>query len=813
MDRIRQDLCFALRVLRRNPIFSAVAVLTLAIGIGANTAVVSLSTALLLRPLPFRDPDRLVWIENPDLGGEGIPGLTGQANLRDWRALNQSFQDLAAYLPSFTERSAFTLTGNAEPIQLRGAYVSGNLLDLLGIRVAMGRAFTAEECQLNGPKSIVLTDAFWRRQYAADPNIIGRPLQISGASWTVVGILPAAFDYGFSAVFRPGHKRVDFVLPYRPHPGYDNFGNMLAVIGRLKPGIGIEHSQAEFDLLNRQLKATHPERGKFGARLLSLSERASGSHRRSFLLLAVAVGAVLLIACANLSNLLLARGASRLPELATRMALGADRGRLIRQMLTESVLLSAAGGALGLPLARAATTIVARTYSFNIPLLETARIDGFALGATALVTVCTGLLFGIVPAMVLSSSENGSVLNDGTRTSSSGPKRLWVRESLVIAEVALTYILLVCAGLLMHSLMRLLDVNPGFQPQNTLAIRIQTYKQFEKQTAFVAYYQNLLSRVQDIPGVDAATLPDKLPLALNDLLKAHRKGEAVRRAEAPAVFAQFVDPHYFRTFGIPLCAGREFDPHDSQFDWQDPKTKVAIVNQKLAASFWPSESALGKSIILESFPNDTAECTIVGVVGDVRESALDQEAGPEVYVFGGGGSDLVLRTKIPPGAMIPLVRATLRQIDPHLAVSEFRPLRSIIDEGLAPRRLICSLLSLFSITALGLAALGIYGVMAYSVCQRTKEFGIRLALGSSRRALFELILRQGARLALLGCVAGIAGSLAATRMIQSLLFDVGPIDPASIGLSTLLSIGVMVLASWFPAYRASTLDPIAALRA
>jgi predicted permease len=444
--------------------------------------------------------------------------------------------------------------------------------------------------------------------------------------------------------------------------------------------------------------------------------------------------------------------------------------------------------------------------------LETARVDAFALVVTVLTTACAALLFGTFPAMVLSSAENGSALKEGARASSGSRRNACVREALVISEVALTYVLLVCAGLLIHSLARLLDVDPGFRPENTLAIRIQTYRDFEKRTAEAAYYEDLLRRVREIPGVHSATLPDKLPLDLNDMLKVHRKGEGFRRGEAPTVFAQGVDQSYFKTLGIPLRSGREFEARDPQFEWEDAKIKDVIVNQRMAASFWPGESALGKSIVLESFPNATAECRIIGVVGNVRESALEREAGPEIYMVGGGRNELVLRTRVPPSAMIPLVRTALRQVDPGMAVADFRPLGRIIDEAVAPRRLICSLLGAFSVTALALAAMGIYGVMACSVCQRSKEFGIRLALGSPRRALLRLILRQGMRLTLLGCLAGIAGSVALTRTLQSLLFGVGPTDPVPLAASTTLAVGVMLLASWLPAHRASTVDPIAALR-
>jgi predicted permease len=784
--------------------------LTLAIGIGANASVFSLINALLLRPLPFRDSARLVWIENPSSGGEGIPGLSGQATYRDWRALNESFDDLGAYVPSLSERGGYVLNGNGEPIELRAACVSSNLLNLLGIQAQPGRGFTTEECQRGGPNGVILTERFWRYQYAADPALLGRTIRISGVSHLVVGILPEAFESTFSSVFRPGIGKPDILLPFRSAPGYDNWGNMLAVVGRLKRGTGISQAQSEFDVLNRQLQTAHPERGRFAARLLPLSEHVTGSYRHSLWLLAAAVAAVLLIACVNLSSLLLARGASRERELSVRIALGAGRWRLVRQMLTESILLSMIGGLVGLPLTYVITNTVAKTHAVSLPLLDSVRVDEFALTVIALATLSTGLLFGIVPALALSKAA--SDLKAAGRSSTQGPQRMRLNDVLVIAEVALAFVLLIGAGLLIHSLLRLLEVDPGFQAAHALVCRIQTHRQFASQAEWNVFYQDLLLRVQQIPGVEAATLPDKLPLALNDLVRVRPKDEVRRGIEIPSVLAQLVDKTYFKTLVIPLRGGRSFEAHDPPFDWQGTNEQVAIVNQKMAREFWGSKDAVGKVVVVESAPNAVVECRLVGVVGNVRQSALDQEAGPEIYLLGGGSGDLVVRTGVPFTSMASQIRAVLHQIDPQMVVTAFRPLGQILEQAVAPKRLITSWLSAFSLAALALAAIGVFGVAAYSTSQRTKEIGIRLALGSSPGAVVRLILAQGIRRVFIGCVIGLLGASVLTQGLRSFLFEVSPTDPVTMALACLLVVTTGLVASWLPARKASKVDPLITLR-
>jgi len=594
------DIRFALRQLLKSPGFTVVAVLTIALGIGANTTIFSLVEAVLLRPLPFREPDRLVWIANPDLGGEGIPGLTGNANFRDWRKLNQSFEDLAAYLPSFSDRIDLTLTGGGEPVQVKCAFVTGNFLKVLGVQPQLGRGFSTEECQRNGPRAVILTDRFWRRKFHAALDILGRSIEINKVSWTVIGVLPMSFD--FSSIFAPGSREVDCLRPHLDIPGYDNMGNLMAVIGRLKPGINVPQAQSEFKVLNQQLEISHPERGRFGAQLSPLREQISGRFTRPLLVLSCAVACVLLIACANLSNLLLARAAARGKEIAIRCALGAGRWRLVRQTFTESLLLSVSGAILGLLLASVATKTLTQLQAFGIPFLTKASVDGAALAFTLVLAVVSGLVFGTVPALQFSNEDPIGELKEAGRGSGHGRRRVRLRKALVISEVALACVLLVGAGLLMRSFVRLLEVDPGFRPEGAAAWRIQPNRQFAARDGEFMFYDEVRRRVEALPGISTATLTDKLPMDLNDVLHVRAKGQSYRQGETPIVFARFAQSGYFATMGIPLLAGRDFDSHDAHFDWREPARKVVIVNERFAHAFWPHKDPLGQIVVLEGPP-------------------------------------------------------------------------------------------------------------------------------------------------------------------------------------------------------------------
>ncbi len=804
------DFKLALRQLLKNPGFTVVAVLTLTLGIGANTAMFSVINGVLFRPLPFAEPGRLVWIANPDHRAEGIPGLTGQANLRDWSELNQSFECLAAYLPSFSERTHYTLTDEGEPTRLKCAVVTGNFLKALGLGLGLGRGFTDEECRRNGPRAVILTDPFWKRRFHADAGIVGRSITINNLSWTVVGVLPASFD--FSSIFAVGSQPLDFLRPHPDNvPGYDNMGSLMAVIGRLKPGITLAQAQSEFTVLNQQLEVSHPERGRFGARLSPLREHISGPFRRPFLMLSAAVGCLLLIACANLSNLLMARAATRRKELAIRLALGASRWQLVRQTLTESLLLSAVGAALGLPLSYGVTNVLAQSHGFGVPLLSTARVDGLALAFTVGLSLATALVFGAFPALQLSQGVPFAELKDASRGSSQGRRGVRMRQALVVSEIALTCVLLVGAGLLVRSFARLRKVDPGFRPEQVAVWHLEPNRVFDTPNGDLQFYDEVLRHVQALPGITSATLTDKLPMDLNDVLHVGAKGESYRPSETPVAFARFAQSGYFATMRIPLRTGRDFDSHDVGFDWHKPERNVAIINETFARKFWPGLPAVGRTVMLESPPESPVECEVVGVVGDVRQSALDQAAGAEIYLVG-GGQYLVARTSGALDGITGAVGGVLKELDPTMAVPEAKPLSRIIDREVAPRRLITQLLGAFSVLALLLASLGIYGVIAYSVGQRTQEIGIRLALGSSRPGVMRLIVGEGVRLAIVGCVIGLLASLPLVRTIKALLFETNSTDPVTLASSAFLLIAVALLACWLPARRAIRVDPVVALR-
>ena len=812
MESIWQDLRYGARVLIKNPGFTAVAVITLALGIGANTAVFSVINALLLRPLPFKEPERLVWIASGAskassglVAAEGdLSGVTTQVgNFADWRTMNQSFEDLAAYF-AFFDYGSYTLTGAGEPERLKGVGVSQNFLDLLGVTVQRGRGFQDDECVWNGKKAALLTNGFWIRRFASDPAIIGQSIALNGESTTIVGVLPASFD--FSTIFSPGSK-IDLLVPFPISEETNRWGNTLAVVGRLKPGISIQNAQAEFDLLTQQVQQAHPERNANGAMLMSLRERISGRLRPAFLVLFASVACVLLIACSNLSNLLLARATSRRKEIAIRLALGADRSRLIRQMLTESVLLAGCGALVGLPLAYIATNALATTSALSIPLLQTVRIDGAVLLFTLVAASLTGLIFGIAPALQVSRWDVHESLKEASRGSSEGGRGAWLRSGLVVSEMALACVLLVGAGLLIRSFLRLLEVDPGFRPEHTTSWRIEPSGRYETPAQRDGLFDQLLRRIEAIPGVESAGLTDALPMGRNRTWGIRAKGQTYTRETYPIAYPRMVDPGYIATMKIPLRGGREFTKHDDA-----DSQKVMIVNETMASRLWPDRDAVDQIAVL-----GRDEWKVVGVVGDVRHSALEEKPSLEMYFpmaqnRDWGSMDLVVRSTIPTQSLLSEVRAALRGIDPELPNSDFQPLQQLVDQAVSPRRFVTSLLGLFSVLALILASLGIYGVISYSVNQRTNEIGIRIALGAQTAAVLKLIIAQGAKLALIGLAVGLVAAFALTRVLSSLLFGISASDPFTfLGIALLLT-SVALLACYIPARRATKVDPMVALR-
>ena len=611
------DLKFAIRQLLKNPGFTAVALLTLGIGIGACAAMFSLIHAVLLRPLPFRDSDRLVWFENiypGDLSGRTIR----MDNFMDWRAEQRSFEDLAAYYAFFDQRR-FVLTGSGEPQRLRRVPVSKNFLTLLGVQPQLGRNFTDEECLLNGRKAVILSHAFWRQQFAGDTNIVSRAIDLNGDPTEIVGVLPASFD--FASVFTPGTK-VELLVPLPVVKEMANEGNILFAIGRLKPGATLRQAQAEFDVIDQRLIKAHPERYEFGARLSGLEGSIRGAFRQPMLLLFAAVGCVLMIACFNLSNLLLARANARRKEFALRVALGATRWRLIRQTLTESLLLALGGCALGVPLASAVAAGLARLQTFNIPLMESTSVDATVLCFTAAIAGLAGLLSGTLPALQLSRANTQEGLNAASSRASGGARSAVIRKGLVTSQIAMACVLLVGAGLLIESFAKLLTVNLGFQPRNAVAWRLSPSRNFSSLAEANQYFDKLAGLVAAIPGVESVGLSDALPLGRNRSWGVGTKGVSYPKGEYPDASPRLVDDHYLQTMQIPLRQGRYFDSRDS-----GGSEKVAVINETLARRLWPDHrNPLGQIVDVNGGSR------VVGVVENVRHAKLEESGNGELYL-------------------------------------------------------------------------------------------------------------------------------------------------------------------------------------
>jgi predicted permease len=804
MEQTVEDLRYAGRTLAKNPGFATFAILIIGLSIGASATVFSVVNALLFRPLPFKDPGRLVWMENAGKEGDRS-GLTVQVgHFLDYRERDKSFSDLAAYF-AFYGVGDNKLTGDGEPERLSGVPVSQNFFPLLGIQPQIGRLFNDDECHWNGPKAVLLSYGFWKRRFGSDPGIVGRSITLNDAPNTVVGVLPASFD--FANVFAPG-SHFDVYFPFPLSAETNQWGNTLAIVGRLKPDATVKMAQAEADILGPQIRREHPERNGLELRLTPLRDHVSASLRPALMVLACAVGVVMLIACANLSNLLLARSASRQKEMAIRAALGAEKGRLIRQVLTESILLSCCGGTLGVILALAGTRVVAHLTALNIPLLAGVRVDARALGFTLMIAVLAGLIFGLAPALQASGWAISDDLKDTGRGASGSRKHAWTRGALVISQVAFASVLLVGAGLLIRSFLRVLDVNLGFQPETAGSLRIDPSSQYSTQAQRNVYFSEALRRVRATPGIEEAGLTDNLPLGPNRNWGVGAKGQVYPPGQYPEAFPRMVSDGYLDAMGVPLKAGRDFTEHD------DATSKpVIMVNESMARKFWPAQNPIGQ--IVTGACGDERE--VVGVVGDVRHIALEQSSGSEMYIPMSQCDDLwsvnlVVRSRLSAGAITAELRGALKPLDPNIAASEFQTLDTLVDKAVSPRRFVVILLSGFSAFALILASLGIYAVISYSVSQRTQEFGIRMALGAAPLDLLRLVLGKGMMLAAAGAAAGLVGALALTRLMGSMLYDVAPNDFATFAVVGVVLASVALAANYVPARRATKIDPMVALR-
>jgi predicted permease len=802
LDSFLQDLRYTLRSLRRDSGFTTFAILIVGLGIGASSTVFSVVNTLLLRPLPFPDSERLVWVANGNTSG--LSGQTTQVGyLVDLRRKSQSFSDLAAYF-AFYSIGGEHLTESGEPERLTGVPVTQNFFPLLGVQPMLGRLFTDEECRWNGPRAVLLSYGLWQRRFNADPAITGRQLTINDRPVTVAGVLPRSFD--FSTVFAPG-THVDLYTPFPLTKETNRWGNTLAIVGRLKPGVGLGAAKAEIAILADQLTKAHAGENSFEGRLSSLAEHVSGRLRLAVLVLACAVLVVMLIVCANLSNLLLARAASRHKEMAIRTALGAARGRLIRQMLTESMTLSCCGAVLGLALAIAGTRALSRLEAVSIPLLHEVRTDVMSLGFILVLAIVTGVVFGLAPALQSKSGVLHDALKEGGRGGTDSKQRAWMRGSLVVAEIAFACVLLVGAGLLIRSFMHVLDVDLGFHPERAAAIRVDPGRGYTTAEQFNNYWNEVLRRARNTPGIEAAGISDVLPLGVNRSWGAGAKGRQYPPGQYPDAFVRVVSDGYIRTMGIPLRAGRDFTERDGP--GSEP---VLLVNETMARTLFPGENPIGQMIALRP------DRRIVGVVGDVRHLSPEASAGMEMYLSirqtrDWSEADLVVRTTLAPAALASAVRSALRPIQPNLATNDFRTIQQLVDKAVSPRRFLVLLLGAFALFALVLASLGIYGVISYSVSQRAQEIGIRMALGASAAGLQRRIIRQTLGLAAVGMALGTGASWALARAVSGLLFGVTSTDPATfVGMVAVLTT-VAAVAGYLPARRATRRDPMAALRA
>jgi putative ABC transport system permease protein len=809
------DVRFAIRQLLKNPGFTAVAVLTLALGIGANAAIFSVVSSVLLRPLPYPDSGRLVWLS--ERGSDWSGGPIAYPNFRDWREQQTVFEALGLY--AF---SSFALTGRDEPIQVAASYVSADVFTALRVQPAIGRAFTAAEDKPGGAPVVVLSHALWRDRFGGDANVVGRPITLDGRDYTVIGVMPSGFAFP---------SDVSLWAPVGPLSAWTNWQNRqehpgLLAIARLKPEVTLEQARAEMDAIATRLEQQYPETNKTRrVQVDLLLDNQVGNVSRALWTLLIAVAVVLVIACANVANLLLARAATRQQEMAVRAALGAGRRRIIAQLLTESVLLAVLGGAAGLLLAQWGLHLILAIGHDSIPRVESVRLDETVLLFSAALVLMTGVLFGLAPAWQATRVDLQRNLNSGSRGTTQGRPRL--RQALVVAEVALTVLLLMSAGLFLRSFSRLQAVNPGFAAERVLAFRVslpdRKYDSIEKQLAF---YNQLVDRLRSLPGVSAASVTSKVPLDPHswDTTFLIDGRPELPPGERPSMDVQFVGPDYFRAVGIPVISGHPFSDRDDRSHLSgsgDEKDLNAglnciMIDEEFTRTYFPTEDPIGRRIRLP-WGEKVPPLTIVGVVRRVKLKALD-ESGGKVQAYlpflqaPMGGMSVVVKSAVPPRSLAAAARSQVNALDPELPVFDLHTLEELRNDSIAPRRLNLILTATFAGLALALAVIGLYGVLAHAVNQRRREIGVRVALGARRIDVLNLVVGQGMRLALLGVGLGLLVAVALTRLLRGLLFEIKPSDPLTFFVVTGAVIAVALLACWLPARRAANVDPMVAVR-
>ena len=820
MNTLLRDIRFALRSFVKNPAFALAAIFSLAIGIGANTSIFSVANALLFHPLPYADSDRLVILWNRSPGLNITEDWFSTAQYNDIKTGHHGFEQLAIAIGG-----NYNLTGQGDPERVGAVRVSSNLLPMLGARPAVGRLLTPDEDSPGRPATAVLTDGFWSRRFGRDPRMIGESVTINGQSYEIVGVLPEHFSLPREVIpLLDGTEQAEIFLPLplAPSAAQVRTREDYNIVGKLKANVSLAQAQAEMDTITARLRQDFPENyppnGGLTFSIVPLLEQVVGNVRRSLLVLLGSVGLVLLIACANVANLLLSRAVARQQEIAVRTALGASRWRIVRQLLTESLLLSLGGGALGLLICLLNVKWIHILGTKSIPRLQDVGIDGRVFLFALLLSLLSGILFGLSPALRISRLDLNSTLKDAGR-GAVGTRSVWgrgisVRGLLVVSELALSVVLLIGAGLLIRSFARLQDVLPGFNPRGVLTfdLTLTRPKYSDEQTILNAYRQ-VWERLERLPGAKAAGGVTSLPLsesfAWTPITVEGRTplpGEKFLNADE-----RLVSGHYFEAMGIPLRRGRFFTEQDDL-----TKPIVVIVDEHMADELWPGQNPVGKRIHIVEIESKDPWQTVVGVVGRVKQDSLDSDPRIAFYVphtqFPTRAMTVALRSSVNPAAMVSAVKNELRNLDPDLPMYSVRTMEQRVDESLARRRFLMLLLGGFAGSALLLATIGIYGVMAYLVNQGTREIGIRIALGASQRNVLGLVVRRGMALALSGVMIGLAAAFLLTRLIRSLLFGVQATDPITFAAISVLLFFIALLASYIPARRAARIDPMVSLR-
>lgn len=796
--------------LMKSPGFVLTAALALALGLAACAITFALAYAVLFKPLPFVEPERLVWIENAG-GDGGLSSRTSQSfNVRDWQQHSQTLSDVAAYY-GFFEFLQFTLAGAGEPVRVQGLPVSGNFLDVLGVQPQLGRNFSAAELLMDwnaqAYPAALLTDRFWQQHFAADPGVLGRALRINGREVEVVGVLPASFDV--NDIFLP-QAGVDLLFPFPLSEQTHREGNSAFAVGRLAAGASVDQARAELNAISAASAAAHPERGIFGAQLTALETHLRGPYRDAFLILLSAVLALLLIVCLNLSNLMLVRTQGRSRELATRLALGATSAALAWQIMRESLLLAMLGGITGLALAKLGLQAADQLATYRIPLLASASFDSVVLAALAGATLLAGLLCGLLPALMVRKGQLVETINQAGTRGSAGVHMSRARRTLVMLQVMLACCLLITCSLLVESFRQVLKVDVGFEPRQLLAVRVDTARSFEGLPQALAYYDALLAAVQGLSGITSTGLSDTLPLGRNRSWGVGAEGVSYPSAAVPIASPRMVDPGYLPALGVALRDGRHFSATDDA-----DSASVVMVSESLARRLWPNGNAVGQFLV-RPWSNGEPYGRIIGVVADIPRE-LEGEVAADFYLsirqFPFWASlEMVLRAERPLPSLIAEVRAALSAVDPGLATGDIIAFDDLLAQSMAPRSVTTALIGGYSLASLLVAALGIYSVIAFATQQRQRELAIRRALGSGRRLLAVLVLRESVQIATVGVLAGVALAWMLASVLQGMLFGVDARNPGLYVLAALFVMAVVLLASLAPAIRAAHADAVEALR-